>query len=42
MYFAKTAIRNDQLVTMSEYISTRLVRKGAISSYYVVKCIRNA
>ena len=41
MYFSQTAIRDNQVVTMSEYISTRLVRKGKITSYYVAKCLTN-
>jgi hypothetical protein len=41
MYFTQTAIRDNQVVTMSEYISTRLVRKGEITSYYVAKCLTN-
>lgn len=41
MYFTQTAIRNNQVVMMSEYISTRLVRKGVITSYYVAKCLTN-
>jgi hypothetical protein len=41
MYFTQTAIRNNQLVVASEYISTRLVRKGELTSYYVVRCLAN-
>jgi hypothetical protein len=39
MYFTQTEIRLDKLVVSSEYISTRLVRKGEITSYYVVRCL---
>lgn len=41
MYFTQTAIHLDRLVVASEYISTRLVRKGEITSYYVVRCLAN-
>lgn len=41
MYFTQTAIRLNNLVVASEYISTRLVRKGEITSYYVVRCLAN-
>ncbi len=39
MYFTQTAIRNNKLVVASEYISTRLVRKGELTSYYVARCL---
>lgn len=39
MYFTQTTIRNNRIATESEYVSTRLIRKGEITSYYVVKCL---
>lgn len=39
MYFTQTSILDNKVIILSEYVSTRLVRKGNATSYYIARCL---
>jgi hypothetical protein len=39
MYFTQLGEKGGKVIVESEYISARLIRKGDITSYYVVRCL---